>query len=89
MRYSIPMALATLAIVAGAQSAAAEQSCHVAASAMMPRAAMKQSLEQRGYTQIRALSTHNGCYEAKGFDKSGKRFELELNGQTGAVVTAE
>jgi hypothetical protein len=56
---------------------------------MMSKAAMTKSLKDRGYTQIRSLGTHNGCYEAKGLDKSGKRFELELNGHTGEVVNAE
>ena len=50
---------------------------------------MTKSLQDRGYTQIRGLSTHNGCYEAKGIDSKGHRFELELNGATGAVVNAE
>lgn len=90
MRLFTPVALAALIAFAGAQSAVAEESCPVpAGTAMMPKAAMMKSLQDRGYTQVRGLSTHNGCYEAKGLDKAGKRFELELNGQSGAVVRAE
>ena len=54
-----------------------EQGCH------------DQEPADRGYTQIRSLSTHKGCYEAKGIDSKGHRFELELNGATGAIANAE
>lgn len=90
MRLFTPLALAALIACTGAQGAFAEESCPVSAgTAMMPKAAITKSLQDRGYTQVRGLSTHNGCYEAKGLDKNGKRFELELNGQSGAVVNAE
>lgn len=78
-----------LLAAAAATPALAEESCHVPVSKMMSRTDMEKSLHDRGYTQIRSLGTHNGCYEAKGFDKNGKRFELELNGETGAIVNAE
>jgi hypothetical protein len=71
-----------------AAHARAEESCHVSGKIMAP-AAMKASLISRGYTDIRGLSTHNGCYEAKGIDAHGKRFELEVNGATGAIRRAE
>ncbi len=90
MRLTTALAVAALVGCLGAQGALAEESCPVSAgAAMMPKAAITKSLETRGYTQIRNLSTHNGCYEAKGLDRNGKRFELELNGQSGAVVNAE
>lgn len=69
-------------------AAQAEESCHVTGT-MMSRAAMKQSLESRGYTHIRGLFEHNGCYEAKGFNNKGQRFEIEVNGVTGAIRHAE
>ena len=69
-------------------AAHAEESCHVSGT-MMSRAAVTQSLKSRGYTTIRGLSTHNGCYEVKGLDSSGKQFELEVNGVTGAIRRAE
>jgi hypothetical protein len=89
MRRSNALILATLLACAGIQAASAEESCPVSAAEMMSKAAMTKSLQDRGYTQIRSLSTHNGCYEAKGLDKNGKRFELELNGHTGDIVNAE
>lgn len=82
--------LACLAVAASftATAAMAEESCAVSGP-IMSRAAMEQSLHQRGYTTIRSLSVHNGCYEAKGFDSKGNRFELELDGATGAIHNAE
>ena len=55
----------------------------------MSREAITKSLQDRGFTQIRGLSTHNGCYEAKGIDSKGRRFELEVDGATGAIVNQE
>lgn len=72
----------------GIPGAFAEESCGVVSNPMT-KSAMEQSLVRRGYTQIRSLSLHNGCYEAKGFDSHGKRFELELNAATGAIHNAE
>ncbi len=69
-------------------NAFAEESCSSTGKAMS-RAAMEQSLRQRGYAEIRSLSLHNGCYEAKGFDSKGKRFELELDASTGAIHNEE
>ncbi len=68
--------------------AAAEESCSLSGP-MMSKEAMTKNLQDRGYVTIRSLAAHNGCYEAKGLDAKGKRFELELNGATGAIVNAE
>lgn len=80
--------LAALGCVLGAPSAFAEESCAVSGP-IMTKEAITKSLQDRGYTQIRGLSKHNGCYEAKGIDSKGHRFELELNGATGAIANAE
>jgi Peptidase propeptide and YPEB domain len=71
-----------------APAAFAEQSCQLSGSPMS-RADMEKSLIGRGYSTIRSLQYHNGCYEAQGFDKAGKRFELEVNASTGAINTQE
>ena len=84
----LALALACLGFVITTTSAAAEESC-TASGTPMSRTWMEQSLHQRGYTDIRGLSLHNGCYEAKGFDSKGKRFELELDATTGAIHNAE
>jgi len=81
-------ALAAVLFAAAAAPAVAEESCD-ASGKLMSREAVAQSLRDHGYTKIRSLSEHNGCYEAKGFDSKGNRFELEVNGATGAIVTAE
>ena len=80
--------LAGLGCVIAAPAAFAEESCTVS-GAIMSKEAMTKSLQDRGFAQIRSLSAHNGCYEAKGIDAKGHRFELELNGATGAIVNAE
>jgi hypothetical protein len=91
MRHRLPLAALALAaaLTALALPALAEESCNVPAGSIMSRAAMEKSLHDRGYVQVRSLSTHNGCYEAKGIDSKGKRFELELDGATGQIVNAE
>ena len=82
------LSLAALVCIVAAPAAFAEESCNVSGP-IMSREAMTKSLQDRGYVQIRSLSTHNGCYEAKGIDNKGHRFELELNGASGAIVNAE
>ncbi len=74
---------------AGLGPAWAEEACPVTAAAMMSKSEMTKSLQDRGYVQVRSLQIHDGCYEAKGLDKAGKRFELEVNGRTGEIVRAE
>jgi hypothetical protein len=87
-QFIVPALFAGLLAVAVASPASAEESCHVTGT-MMSRDAITQSLHARGYTKIRGLSTHNGCWEAKGLDSKGRRFELELNGATGVVMNKE
>jgi hypothetical protein len=88
--HRLPLTAALLALAAAAMAAPAwaEESCPHSGP-MMDKAAMTKSLHDRGYVKIRSLSTHDGCYEAKGWDSKGQRFELELNGATGAIVNAE
>jgi hypothetical protein len=82
------LVLTAIAFLAAASAAQAEESCNVTGQ-IMSRDAITKSLQDRGFTQIRGLSTHNGCYEAKGIDSKGQRFELEVNGSTGAIVNQE
>ncbi len=84
----LALALACLGLVMAGSSAWAEESCN-STGQPMSRTAIEQSLQQRGYTKIRSLSLHHGCYEAKGFDSKGKRFELELDASTGSIHNAE
>lgn len=82
------VAMGTGMVATIAPSASAEESCSVTGP-VMSKEAMQKSLTERGYTQIRSLREHRGCYEAKGIDQNGKRFEIEVNGATGAVQNVE
>jgi hypothetical protein len=84
----LALVLGCLGFVITSATASAEESCN-ASGAPMSRTSMEQSLHQRGYSDIRGLSLHKGCYEAKGFDSKGKRFELELDAATGAIHNEE
>jgi hypothetical protein len=87
-RLLVPSLFAGLMAVALASPASAEQSCNVTGK-LMTRTEITKSLHTRGFTDVRGLSTHNGCWEAKGLDSKGRRFELELNGATGAIQNRE
>lgn len=85
--YRILISAAAIATLF-AGSALAEESCSNSGKPL-PKSAIEKKLTDQGYVKIRGLELHNGCYEAKGFDKAGKRFELEIDAGTGAVVTKE
>jgi hypothetical protein len=69
-------------------TAFAEESCKNSGNAL-PKNEIEKKLAEQGYVKIRGLELHNGCYEAKGFDKSGKRFELEIDASSGNIVNKE
>jgi hypothetical protein len=69
-------------------AAYAEESCK-SAGAPLTKAEVEKKLNEQGYVQVRGLELHDGCYEAKGIDKDGKRFELEIDAHTGEVVAKE
>jgi hypothetical protein len=48
---------------------------------------LRGKLEAAGYTQVRSLGHEDGCVEAKGIDKDGKRFEVYLHPTTGDIVS--
>jgi len=47
---------------------------------------IKEILSEHGYTQVRGLGEEEGCVEAKGLDRNGKRFEVYLHPHTGEIV---
>ena len=79
-------AFSTLAFAA--QAALAEESCS-GSGTPMTKGAVETQLKAQGYTQIREIKSHGGCYEAKGLDQNGKRFELEINSFTGRINNQE
>jgi hypothetical protein len=86
MHRIVVLAAAFSVLLAGAASA--EESCKNTGPTLS-KADIEKKLTEQGYVKIRGIELHNGCYEAKGFDKSGKRFELEINASSGEVVTRE
>jgi hypothetical protein len=83
------LAAAALSILAfTAQGAFAEESCS-GTGTPMTKAAVESQLKAQGYTKIKEIKSHSGCYEAKGIDRNGKRFELEINSYTGKISNQE
>jgi hypothetical protein len=86
MHHTVILAAAFSVLLVGAASA--EESCKNTGPTLS-KSDIEKKLTQQGYVKIRGLELHNGCYEAKGFDQSGKRFELEIDASTGNIVTRE
>jgi len=55
--------------------------------ATLSDAEIRGKLEAAGYTQVRSLGREEGCVEAKGLDKDGKRFEVYLHPTTGEIIS--
>jgi hypothetical protein len=93
MYKHLMIATACLALVGAAATTAGaselSQLCAAKAGVTPVRlddAKIKEILSERGYTQIRGLGEEEGCVEAKGLDKDGKRFEVYLHPHTGDIV---
>ena len=85
----VTIAVATACVFAVmSQAAFAEESCSGSGTPLTV-AAVKAKLTSEGYTQIKEIRTHGGCYEAKGLDSAGKRFEIEVNAYTGEINNKE
>jgi hypothetical protein len=83
------LALAAFSVLAFAtRGALAEESCS-GNGTPMTKTAVETQLKSQGYTKIKEIKSHAGCYEAKGFDQNGKRFELEINSYTGKINNQE
>ena len=89
MMRKVTIAVATACVFAVmSQAAFAEESCSGSGTPLTV-AAVKAKLKSEGYTQIKEIRTHGGCYEAKGLDSAGKRFEIEVNAYTGEINNKE
>lgn len=76
-----------VASIAGASAAELSPLCAVKdPSAKVSEAQVRQTLASHGYINVRGLGTEDGCIEAKGTDKDGKRFEVYLHPTTGEIV---
>lgn len=89
-RFSLPpvlgaaVAVSFLAALSG--TAAAEEDYCTGKGTPMAEDAVIARLTAAGYTRIRGLDMEHGCYEAKGFDKDGKRVEVYVEPATGEIV---
>lgn len=88
MRIALFSAAAILALAVAPQFASAEESC-AGSGTPMTKQQVEAQLVSQGYTTVREIKSHGGCYEAKGLDKNGQRFELEVNSFTGKISTKE
>jgi hypothetical protein len=89
MMRKVTIAVAAACVFAVmSQAAFAEESCSGSGTPLTV-AAVKAKLTSQGYTQIKEIRTHGGCYEAKGLDSGGKRFEIEVNAYTGDINNKE
>jgi hypothetical protein len=88
MRKTMIAAVAVCALTFLSQAAFAEESC-AGSGTPMTTEAIKAKLTAEGYTQIKEIRSHGGCYEAKGLDSAGKRFEIEVNAYSGEINNKE
>ena len=88
MRNASLVAAILFSCAIASHAAMAEEAC-TGSGPQMPKATVEAKLKAQGYVKIREITEHNGCYEAKGLDKNGKRFELEINSYTGAISKSE
>jgi hypothetical protein len=83
------LAVAAISVLAfGAQAAFAEETC-TGSGTPLTKSEVEAQLLAQGYVQIREIKSHGGCYEAKGLDQKGQRFELEVNSFTGKISNKE
>ena len=67
MRKTMLAVAAVSTLAFAAQAALAEESC-AGSGTPMTKGAVETQLKAQGYTQIREIKSHGGCYEAKGLD---------------------
>ena len=88
MRKTLLAAAAVSILAFGGHAAFAEETC-TGSGTQLTKTQVEAQLVAQGYTQIREIKTHGGCYEAKGLDSKGQRFELEINSFTGKIANKE
>ena len=88
MRNASIAVAALLTLAFASHAAMAEEAC-TGTGPQLAKSAVEAKLKAKGYVTIKELKQHNGCYEAKGLDKNGKRFELEINSWSGKISKAE
>jgi len=81
-------ALSPVAHADGARTAAcaAKPAADGTTPARLSQDDIRAMLIGRDFTDIRSLGHEDGCVEAKGFDRWGKRFEVYVHPLTGDIV---
>ncbi|SER34468.1 MULTISPECIES: PepSY domain-containing protein [Halopseudomonas] len=73
MKKVLTISLASL-LLAG--HALADSDCNEPVAEWQPREALQQMIESKGW-QVRRIKVDDGCYEVKGTDRNGNRFEAK------------
>lgn len=79
MKKSTLILLITASLMTGA--ALASDKCNDPANTWQPRENLQQMLETKGW-QVERIKVDDGCYEAKGIDTLGNRFEAKYTPAT-------
>lgn len=82
------LTIPTVALLAVAGPAAADDDCFVPMANWQPRAAVTQMAEARGWT-VRRIKIDDGCYEIAGRDAEGRAIEVTVHPATLAVIEIE
>ncbi len=72
--HTLAGAMLASLIVSGA--ALADGDCTDPVTDWQPREALRQRLEQRGWT-VQRIKVNDGCYEVRGVDRNGNAFKAE------------
>lgn len=72
------LAGAALASLVFSSAAMADSDCTDPVTDWQPREALRQQLEQHGWT-VKRIKVDDGCYEVKGVDKNGNAFKAKYS----------
>lgn len=81
--------LASMLIAASSATLAAEPACTAPKDKWMNVDTFKKGVESQGYKIKTFKITKGNCYEIYGFDKAGKKVEINFDPVTAAVLSSE
>lgn len=73
---TLTLAAAVLVSLSFSSAALASNDCTDPVADWQPREVLRQQLEQKGW-QVQRIKVDDGCYEVRGIDKIGNRFEAK------------
>ena len=65
-----------------------DDKCVVPMAEWQPRSKIRELAKQQGW-KIRRIKTSDGCYELKGWDRNGVRFEAYIDPKTMKILSLE